>query len=158
MVVIVGGGVAKQTIYRWWGSKSDILFDALVVDAAEFFTPPRHPDLAANLREHLGQLAAFLTTTDAGAVFRALAGQAQHDPAVAARFETEFVVQQRDRDRAPFLLAGRHGELPDGADIDAVIDRLVGPVYYRVLITREDVGRPFTDTLVHRCLAELGQR
>ena len=37
-------GVAKQTIYRWWGSKSDVLFDALVVDAAEFFAPPGHAD------------------------------------------------------------------------------------------------------------------
>src|ERR1700723_3980204 len=63
-------GVAKQTIYRWWDSKSDILFDALVEDAAEFFTAPDHGSLAADLRDHLGQLAAFLTTTDAGAVFR----------------------------------------------------------------------------------------
>jgi AcrR family transcriptional regulator len=149
-------GVAKQTIYRWWDSKSDILFDALVVDAAEFFTAPGHGDLGADLRDHLGQLAAFLTTTDAGAVFRALAGQAQHEPAVAARFEAEFVSRQRDRDREPFRLAGRRGELPAGADVDALIDRLVGPVYYRVLITRADVTQPFTDELVDRCLADLG--
>jgi AcrR family transcriptional regulator len=149
-------GVAKQTIYRWWGSKSDILFDALVVDAAEFFTAPGHGDLGADLRDHLAQLAAFLTTTDAGAVFRALAGQAQHDPAVAARFQADFVGQQRDRDREPFRRAAQRGELPAGTDVDAVIDRLVGPVYYRVLITREDVTRPFTDELVGRCLAALG--
>jgi AcrR family transcriptional regulator len=151
-------GVAKQTIYRWWPSKSDILFDALIVDAAEFFAPPGHADLAADLRDHLGQLATFLTTTDAGAVFRALAGQAQHAPAVAARFEAEFVGQQRERDRAPFLVADQRGELPAGTDIDAVIDRLVGPIYYRVLITRDDITRPFIDTLVDRCLAELGPR
>ena len=153
-------GVAKQTIYRWWDSKSDILFDALIVDAAEFFTAPGHGDLGADLRDHLAQLAEFLTATDAGAVFRALAGQAQHDPAVAARFEAEFVGQQRDRDREPFRLAAQRGELPagtdPGADVDTVIDRLVGPVYYRVLITREDVTRPFTDALVDRCLADLG--
>lgn len=148
--------VAKQTIYRWWNSKSDILFDALVVDAVEFFTPPSHGNLGADLRDHLGQLATFLATTDAGAVFRALAGQAQHDPAVAARFGTEFVAQQRERDRAPFTLAQRRGELPAGTDIDAVIDRLVGPVYYRVLITGEDVSGPFLGALVDRCLADLG--
>ncbi|HEX3984446.1 MAG TPA: TetR/AcrR family transcriptional regulator, partial [Acidisoma sp.] len=33
-------GVAKQTIYRWWTSKTAILFDALLTDAAEHFTPP----------------------------------------------------------------------------------------------------------------------
>src|SRR5580693_3039150 len=63
-------GVAKQTIYRWWPSKTDILFEALVVDAAEFFTPSDHGNLGQDLRDRLGQLAAFVSTTEAGAVFR----------------------------------------------------------------------------------------
>src|SRR3984885_13717571 len=116
-------GVAKQTIYRWWASKTDILFDALVVDAAEFFTPADHGDLGRDLQDQLGQLATFLSRTDAGAVFRALAGQAQHDPAVAARFESEVMARQRDRDRAPFLRARRRGELAETTDIDLAVDR-----------------------------------
>src|ERR1700683_340764 len=54
-------GVAKQTIYRWWASKTDILFDALTLDAAEFFTPADHGDLGRDLQDQLGQLAAFLS-------------------------------------------------------------------------------------------------
>jgi Tetracyclin repressor-like, C-terminal domain len=100
-----------------------------------------------------GQLAGFLTATDAGAVFRALAGQAQHDPAVAARFQAEVVAPQRDRDRVPFLLARGRGELADDTDIDLAIDQVAGPVYYRVLVTREDVTRQFTDALVGAYLA-----
>ena len=146
-------GVAKQTIYRWWDSKSDILFDALSTDAEEFFTAPDHGDLGRDLRDHLGQLAAFLTTADSGAVFRALAGQAQHSPAVAARFETEVIARQRERDRAPFLRALQRGDLAGGTDIDLAIDQLAGPVYYRVLITRKDVPPAFTDALVNRYLA-----
>jgi AcrR family transcriptional regulator len=147
-------GVAKQTIYRWWASKTDILFDALIVDAAEFFTPADHGDLGRDLQDHLGQLATFLSTTDAGAVFRALAGQAQHDPAVAARFESEVMARQRDRDRAPFLRARRRGELAEATDIDLAIDRLVGPIYYRVLLARQSVPVTFTDALVRCYLAE----
>lgn len=147
-------GVAKQTIYRWWDSKSDILFDALITDAEEFFTASDHGDLGSDLRDHLGQLAAFLTTTDSGAVFRALAGQAQHAPMVAARFEAEVIARQRERDRAPFLRALRRGELAGDADIDLAIDQLAGPVYYRVLITRQDVPPSFTDALVSRYLAQ----
>src|ERR1700689_2610778 len=118
-------GVAKQTIYRWWTSKTAILFDALSTDAAEHFTPVDHGDLGSDLRDHLRQLAAFLTATDAGAVCRALAGQAQHDPAVAARFEAEFAAPQRDRDRAPFRRARDRGELSPAADIELAIDQLV---------------------------------
>src|ERR1700691_6660154 len=126
-------GVAKQTIYRWWSSKTDILFDALTADADEHFTEPDHGDLGRDLRDHLGQLAAFLSDTDAGAVLRALAGQAQHDPAVAARFESEVMARQRDRDRAPFLRARRRGELAEATDIDLAIDRLGGPLHYRAV-------------------------
>jgi AcrR family transcriptional regulator len=150
-------GVAKQTVYRWWSSKADILFDALATDAAEYFSPPAGQDLASDLRAHLRQLAAFLTATDAGAVCRALAGQAQHDPAAAARFEAEFVAPQRERDRAPFAAAKQRGEpLPTG--IDLAVDQLVGPVYYRVLISRQPVPPRYTDSLVADYLARARAR
>ena len=32
--------VAKQTIYRWWPSLTDVLFDALVADLPGEFSPP----------------------------------------------------------------------------------------------------------------------
>jgi AcrR family transcriptional regulator len=146
-------GVAKQTIYRWWDSKTDILFDALTQDASEFFTVPDTGDLGADLRARLRELATFLTATDAGAVARALAGQAQHDPAVAARFGPEFVTAQRALDRQPFLHAAARGELPSGTDIELAIDRLAGPVYYRVLITGQPVTPAYTDALVDLFLA-----
>jgi AcrR family transcriptional regulator len=147
-------GVAKQTIYRWWTSKTAILFDALLADAAEHFTPPDHGDLRSDLRGHLRQLATFLTATDAGVVCRALAGQAQHDPEVAARFQSEFVAPQRERDREPLLRAQRRGELSQAEDLDLAVDQLVGPVYYRVLVTGQAVPPQFTDALVDRYLVQ----
>jgi Bacterial regulatory proteins, tetR family len=33
-------GVGKQTIYRWWSSKTDILMDAFLEDAAQQLIPP----------------------------------------------------------------------------------------------------------------------
>jgi AcrR family transcriptional regulator len=145
--------VAKQTIYRWWTSKTDILFDALAEDAAAYFTPHEGADLGSDLRHHLRQLAVFLGETDPGAVCRALAGQAQHDPEVAARFRSEFVTPQRIRDQAPFRRAQRRGELPDDTDVNLASEQLVGPVYYRVLVTGEPVPPEFTDALVNQYLA-----
>jgi AcrR family transcriptional regulator len=146
-------GVAKQTIYRWWDSKTDILFEALAVDADEHFTAPGDDDVRSGLRDYLRQLATFLTETDAGAVCRALAGQAQLDPAVAARFEAEFVAPQRERDRAVLRRACDRDDLA-AADIDLALDQLVGPVYYRVLVTRQPVPPGYTDALVDRFLAQ----
>ena len=54
-------GVAKQTIYRWWKTKTDVLLDAFLQDVAEDLTPPDHGDVARDLRAHLRQLAQFLS-------------------------------------------------------------------------------------------------
>jgi AcrR family transcriptional regulator len=146
-------GVAKQTIYRWWPSKTDILLDAFADDAAEDLAPPDSGDLARDLRIHLSRLAGFLTQSDAGAVFRALAGLAQHDADVAARLRAGYLGQQRDRDRLPLLRAVGRGQLPPQTDLDLAVEQLVAPIYYRVLVTGQPVPSEFTDRLVEVFLA-----
>jgi AcrR family transcriptional regulator len=151
-------GVAKQTIYRWWPSKTDILLDAFADDAAEDLSPPDSGDLERDLRIHLNRLADFLTRSDAGAVFRALAGLAQHDVDVAARLRADYLSQQRDRDRLPLLRAVDRGQLLPETDIDLAVEQLVGPIYYRVLVTGQPVPREFTDRLVDQFMAQVNPR
>jgi len=141
-------GVAKQTIYRWWPSKTDVLLDALGTDYAEDLNPPDTGALRDDLRAHLAHLADYLAHSDAGAVFRALTGQAQHDAALAARLRAEHLTQQRARDRLPLERAVERGELPAGSDLDDLVDRLVGPIYYRVLVTGRPVPPEFVDALI----------
>lgn len=141
-------GVAKQTIYRWWSSKNDILMDAFVQDAAEALIPSDTADLRQDLRAHAREIARFLTESDAGAVFRALTAQAQHDPALAARLRLEHLSRQRGYDRLPFERAVARGALDPGLDVDLAVDQIVGPIYYRVLVTGQSPSPEFTDTLV----------
>lgn len=148
-------GVAKQTIYRWWPSKTAVLLDTFGDDAAEELTPPDTGDLAADLRAHLSGLAVFLTRSDAGAVFRALAGQAQHDAELAGLLRRDHLSQQRARDRLPLERAVERGEVSPGIDLDLVVDQLVGPVYYRVLVTGQPVSTDITDALVADVLGRL---
>ncbi len=148
-------GVAKQTIYRWWPSRIDILMEAFVEDAAQALTPPDRGDLDSDLRSHLRNYARFLAESDAGAVFRALAGEAQHDAKVAARFRTDYLSQQRARDRLPLERAIERGELARDTDVDFAVDQLLGPIYYRALVTGQPIPREFTDRLVHEFLAEI---
>lgn len=141
-------GVAKQTIYRWWSSKTDILLEAFVTDAAEELTPPDTGDLTRDLVAHLAAIGRFLTISDAGAVFRALAAEGQHDSRLAARLREEHLTGQRIRDRQPLERALRRGELPAGTDLDALVDRLVGPLYYRALVTGQEITEEFVARLV----------
>src|SRR5579875_533208 len=72
-------GVAKQTIYRWWTSKVDILLDTLVEDAASELGVPASDSAIEGMRLYLRTLAKFLTKDEAGRVMLALIGAAQHD-------------------------------------------------------------------------------
>ena len=150
--IAASAGVAKQTIYRWWSTKTEILLDAFLQDAAEDLTPPDHGDLARDLRAYLRELAHFLGGSDSGAVFTALLGQAQHDPEFSSVLQTRFLAEQRRRDHLPLERAVERGQLPADLDTEAEVDQLVGPIYYRVLVTGDPVDEAFTDRLVENFL------
>jgi AcrR family transcriptional regulator len=141
-------GVAKQTVYRWWNTKTDVLMDAFLQDLTEELAPPDSGDLATDLRAYLRQLARFLRESDAGAVFRALIAQAQHDPGFAQRFRDHYLDEQRRRDQLPLTRARGRGELPTELNLAAETDQLVGPLYYRILVTDDPVDDEFVDGLV----------
>ncbi|MYW04253.1 TetR/AcrR family transcriptional regulator [Streptomyces sp. SID3343] len=75
-------GVGRQTVYRWWSTKAEILLEASTSDAAhELATEPR-PRPTDDLVAFLQALTAFLTVSPAGLAYRALLGEAQHDTVV----------------------------------------------------------------------------
>src|SRR6201990_3594542 len=59
-------GVAKQTIYRWWPSKVEVLLDTLVEEADRRLKIPEDGPVVDAVRGYLRALARFLTKEDAG--------------------------------------------------------------------------------------------
>ncbi|MFE5813074.1 TetR/AcrR family transcriptional regulator [Streptomyces sp. NPDC056479] len=149
-------GVAKQTIYRWWNTKTDVLMHAFLQDATEDLTPPDSGDIALDLRDYLPRLAWFLNESDPGAVFKALIAQSQHDAVFAQDFRSKCLDVQRRRDRLPLERAVQRGQLPADLDLTAETDQLVGPLYYRALVTDELISHQFTDGLVDAFLRRHG--
>ena len=146
-------GVGKQTIYRWWSSKADVLMDNFSADARSELALPDLGSVLEDLMTYLRQLALFLTEAPAGAVLKALIGQAQHDRAMAATFRESHLAEHRERERTLLQRGIARGELPADLDLDKGLAELVGPVYYRVLVTGEPVDPAFTDSLVTSFLA-----
>lgn len=140
-------GVAKQTIYRWWPSKVDILLDTLIEDAGRQLAT-RHADSAVeSTRRYLRALARFLTKDPAGKVLLALIGEAQHDPVMARTFHHRYLEPQRQREREMVRRGVTSGELVADLDIDATLDALSGPIFYRAL-TGTSIPWTFIDRLI----------
>jgi len=144
-------GVAKQTIYRWWPSKVDVLLDTLVEDAHGQLVPPDTGSAVDDVRHYLRNLAQFIGE-DAGKVLLALIGEAQHDAAMAETFHARYLGPQRDAERAMLARGVVSGELPPDTDVDQTLDALCGPVFYRALVTGGPVTPEFTDRLVTEVL------
>ena len=150
-------GVAKQTIYRWWPSKFDVLMDTFLQDAEGALQIPDTGTTAGDLRQHLHQLARFLTGSAAGKVMLALIGQAQHDEEVAMVFRQRYLDERRALDKAILERGVARGEIRADTDLDLSIDMLYGPVYHRVLLTGLPVDGAFTDGLVDRVLVSIAE-
>jgi len=149
-------GVAKQTIYRWWPSKVDILLDTLIDDASSQLAVPETGLAVESTRRYLRSLARFLTKEPAGKVLLALIGEAQHDPAMARTFHQRYLGPQREKERAMLRRGITAGELPAGLDIDAALDALCGPILYRAL-TGTPIPRAFIDGLIADVLERHGR-
>jgi AcrR family transcriptional regulator len=150
-------GVAKQTIYRWWPSKFEVLMDTFLEDAAGALRIPDTGSTAGDLRQHLRQLAGFLTGAAAGKVMLALIGQAQHDEDVAVVFRRRYLDERRALDKAILERGVARGEIRADTDLDLSIDMLYGPVYHRVLLSGLPVDGAFTDGLVDRVLVSIAE-
>jgi AcrR family transcriptional regulator len=125
-------GVSRQTVYRWWSTKAEILFEASAADAEEEMSIPPSGSPLAEVTAYLHALVGFLVESPAGAGYRALVGEAQHDAAVARLLASRDVLG----DSAKVVIARALGPDASGASAEQVSAQLVGPVFFSVLSGR----------------------
>ncbi|WP_308816651.1 TetR/AcrR family transcriptional regulator [Pseudonocardia alni] len=122
-------GVSRQTVYRWWSTKAEVLAEASAADALdELALGSEVDDPEALLSGYLELLTRFLTRSPAGLAYRALLGEAQHDAEVAALVRSTDVLggsARRVVERALPWLVG-------APELESVVARLVGPTFYGV--------------------------
>lgn len=141
-------GVGKQTIYRWWPSKADVLLDAGVTKAELYVPVTDHGSYAADLRAFLAASYELANKPHLAHVLRALMAQAQIDPAFGERFRVAFLQRRRDALRVVVDRARRRGDLPPHPADDVVADIVFGTIWYRVMATRRQLDTSLVDSLV----------
>jgi AcrR family transcriptional regulator len=141
-------GTGKQTIYRWWPSKGDVVLDALATMADLHVPIPEEGSYAADLRAFLLASFALGRQSQLIEVLRALMAQAQIDPEFWRRFRNAFLQRRRDALGIIVDRAQARGDLPSGVSPGTVADIVFGVIWYRILATRVLPDSRLADELV----------
>ncbi|MGW2643710.1 TetR/AcrR family transcriptional regulator [Streptomyces sp. NPDC001393] len=153
-------GVGKQTIYRWWSSKADVLLEAfldLSRQAAreagrEPYTIPDTGDLAADLKAVLRITVDQLHDPRFEAPSRALAAEGLVNEPLGRQFVGKLLEPQLqlyvDRLRA----AQDAGQVRAGVDPRIALELFVSPLAQRWLQHTGPISYDYTDTLVEYAL------
>jgi AcrR family transcriptional regulator len=123
-------GVGKNTIYRRWRSKEELIADALRELTAEL-EPKADGDLRALLLEHLLDLERVFGDPLLGRLLPGLLGELQSNPEFAAAWADRVVRPRRQEIVELLARALERGELREGTDPEAIADLLVGPTFLR---------------------------
>ncbi|HXO59398.1 MAG TPA: TetR/AcrR family transcriptional regulator [Candidatus Acidoferrum sp.] len=146
-------GVAKTTIYRRWRSKEDLALAALLEVIREE-PPPRYlGSTEAALTAYLGQLVKNANSKLYGRILRGLISEMAVDPVLARGFR-EQVLARRIAAITGLLARGiERGELRRDLDMEIAVDLLLGPIYYRLLMSGRPLTRAFVDRLIRAAMA-----
>ncbi|HEX4221036.1 MAG TPA: TetR/AcrR family transcriptional regulator [Pseudonocardiaceae bacterium] len=130
-------GVGKQTIYRWWPSKADVVLDALLDLTSTRITVPDKGSLADDL---MAFLRATFRQRGQRPVLVGLMAQAILDQDFAVQFRDRFLFSRRAALRAILQRATERGEVAAELDPELLIDVVYGVLWYRLLLDHAPIS------------------
>lgn len=159
-------GVGKQTIYRWWSSKADVLLDAFMdlgeqaarAAGQESYEIPDTGDLAADLKLVLRATVDELLDPRFDAPARALAAEGVVDERLGAEFVTKLLEPQLQLYVRRLRSAQDKGAVRQDVDPRIALELFVSPLAQRWLQRTGPISYEYTDTLVEYALYGLTPR
>lgn len=140
-------GTGKQTIYRWWPTKADILLEAGAAKADVYVPVTDHGSYRADLRAFLEASYAMAGLPELADLLRALMAEAQLDREFGERFRVSFLERRRDAIGVIISRARERGDLPVHPDPATVADIVFGTIWYRILATRRPLDAALAEDL-----------
>jgi AcrR family transcriptional regulator len=132
-------GVGKATIYRRWGSKEDLVKDAIQYFGSELPVPDTGT-LAGDYAEISAAVMRIAKDRGGALLMPRLLVEASGDPELHAIFNATLVEPRRRVLRIVLERARERGELRADVDVELAIDMIAGPVIYRFLVSGGDVA------------------
>lgn len=146
-------GVGKQTIYRWWPSRAELVLEVW----RDRLMPPLEPydgetPLVIYLEASLLSFGQLLSRSYCKQAAICVLAEAHRDPALYKRMEEAIYAPRIKLIADACRIAQEKALLPNHFDINVIIDALYGAVWYKVLIRFEKVTETYIKNLITQTL------
>ncbi|MFD3538678.1 TetR/AcrR family transcriptional regulator [Streptomyces sp. NPDC058662] len=128
--------VGKDSIYRRWSGKPELVFEA-VFTSTDLAPVPDTGTLAGDLAVLLQGLIEEFHAPAAAAALPGLLADFAADPVLKARIRGEFLAPSKERLLGVFERAVLRGEIADETPVDLVLDTLAGAVFFHIGLVGE---------------------
>jgi AcrR family transcriptional regulator len=148
-------GTTKTAIYRRWPSKAALVADVFESRAKTNVVAPQTGDLRQDLLAHVSGVINALTAGPGGAAVLNMVAAARAHPDLAELLQQGWIRVRRRVVSSIFEAAAARGDIGPDVDVDLLSDLLIGPIYYRLLVTNEPVQPSLAPRLVDAVMATI---
>ncbi|CAN7270744.1 TetR-like C-terminal domain-containing protein [Rhizobium sp. LjRoot98] len=148
--VAARSGVGKPTIYRSWANAQELAMAALLVNTMpEVEAKGATAEVA--LRAQMRGLVTAFASTRGRQITMALAA-ADPESEFTKAFRNRVILSSRNAGRVILEQALARGEISQPPDLEALLDMIYGPVFFRLLVGHRPVSREFGDAIITTAL------
>ncbi len=123
--------VGKQTLYRWWKNRAELLMEALLYNAEENVDARIAGDGSTALKDFIMRIFESVNK-DAGVILKSLVAEGIADKKFSRIFFTTFIAK---RQQTLSMMIRAHASLPEkeSETVCALVDVIFGAMWYRII-------------------------
>jgi len=143
--------VGRPTLYKWWPSKAALVFavfhERLARGLQTLPTATAEEAIRINVRALIRAFNGLF-----GKVMADLVAEGQSEPDVLRELYEQHIKERRDASVARVEAAKLTGEFAPDTDAGLLVDSIIGPIYFRLLLRYAPLTESFGDQLVDQVL------
>jgi AcrR family transcriptional regulator len=144
-------GVNKTTVYRRWGNRENLLLEAILAHGRDVPLPDTG-SLRSDLLAYGKAIVASVQDAETEALARAIVSVGDPESPIA-KANRAFWAKQFDLAGLIVDRAIERQEIPSGVDSRVVLEAIIAPIFFRLLLSRDKLDRRFIEHLAESAAA-----